>query len=178
MSNTNEMQNGMLSFKNQKIIIKTEDSTEHLITEEHYVEIYQQYNSECSTYIALNQQFSDGLWYFDIIDFQYKSEIFARFRIAKAGERKKNGTLRINKNKLHIDLWDETSVQLEKNTNIELNLDDGFSKMRWQHVRIDYNDTTKKWVYYDIFEREHVLQDKHKNSYGELEHNQLARITY
>lgn len=178
MRNANEMQEGMLSFKNSNIYIKTSDGTEHKITEDHYVEILQQYNSESSTYIALNQQCADELWYFDIIDFQYKDEIQARFRIATAGERKKNGTLRIEKNKLYIDLWDETSVQLEKNTSVELNLEDGFSKMRWKNVRVDYNDSTKKWVYYDSSEHEHALQDKHKNFYGELEHNQLARITY
>lgn len=178
MSDKNETQEGMLSFKNSNIYIKTSDGTEHKITEDHYVEILQQYNSESSTYIALNQQYSDGLWYFDIIDFQYKSELPARFRIAKAGERKKNGTLRIEKNKLYIDLWDNTALQIEKKSNIELNLEDGFSKMRWKNVRVDYNDSKNKWFFYDSSEHEHILQDKHKNFNGELEHNQLSRITY
>lgn len=178
MNSTTEMQNGKLSFKNSNIYITLDDNTECLITEEHYVEIFQQYNSECSTCIALNQQYADGLWYFDIIDYTWKDKISARFRIAKEGERKKNGTIRITKNKLYIDLWDESSLQIENNATIELNLPDHNSVMRWQKVRVNYSDANKKWCYNDIFESEHSLQDKHKNSYGVLEYNQLARITY
>ena len=172
-----EMQTGTLIFKNSALYIMIHGGTEHAVAEDDYVECLQNFSSDSHTfeqYCPLNQQYADGVWYFD----RYASDMRGlpvRFRKAEIGERKKRGTLSIKKSKLEIELWSGETQEIESGTKLELNLPHDLerfesgktTKCTWQRCRVELDASAKKWVYFDIYERAHILI---------LENDTLARI--